>query len=182
MQEEAQTMATKCLCEELVSKSMPKLCWYVHSNWIYTNCWWQKFSKNNNKVHLYIYAYISLGLQQAAKKATYHRKRELLHSKPDTTSSIRERGNFTMFIGRSKSSYLSYVILPLYISSYQNIWIKDCPLKKIMKDLAGLLAMQGAIRIPGTNMEDIKMVVVLKRKNVQLTKAIAIWILSASAL
>ena len=44
--------------------------------------------------------------------------------------------------------------------------------------IAGFLVIQGAIRIPGTNMEDIKILAVLRRKNAQLTKVIAIRTLS----
>ena len=51
-------------------------------------------------------------------------------------------------------------------------------MKKREKEIVGFLVIQGAIRIPGTNMEDIRILAVPRRKNAQLTKVIAIRTLS----
>ena len=51
-------------------------------------------------------------------------------------------------------------------------------MKKREKEIVGFLVIQGAIRIPGTNMEDIRILAVPRRKNAQLTKVIAMRTLS----
>ena len=55
-------------------------------------------------------------------------------------------------------------------------------MKKREAVIAGLLVIQGAIRKPGTNMKDIRILAVLRWNNAQLMKVIAIRTLSVMVL